>query len=126
MLSRFAYRSTLETGRAEIFVAPFEGAGGKYQVSTNSGFYPRWRRDGSELFFMTPNGDIYAVPVNTRAAGFEFGAPHRLFASGARTGYGFPFDVTADGQRFLVSRGADQVSAAPITVVMNWVETLTR
>ncbi|MFN7983002.1 MAG: protein kinase [Vicinamibacterales bacterium] len=118
-----AYRS-LETNRSEIFVVPLDGGGGRSQVSTMGGSFPRWRQDNSELYFIAANGDLYAVPINAQSAGFEFGAPRRLFQPRARTGYRFPYDVTDDGQRFLVSRSPEQVAAAPITVVSNWVPAL--
>ena len=57
-----AYQSN-ESGRYEVYVQPFPGPGGKWQVSTDGGIAPRWRRDSKELFYIAPNGKLMAVPI---------------------------------------------------------------
>lgn len=57
-----AYASN-ETGRHDIFVRSFPAPGGKWQVSIGGGIYPRWRRDGKELFYVAPNNKLMAVPI---------------------------------------------------------------
>jgi serine/threonine protein kinase/Tol biopolymer transport system component len=124
-----AYMSN-ETGRAEVYVQPFPTGSGKWQVSTNGGTFPRWRRDGRELFYMdrTSAGKMIAVDVNGTASVFVAGSPKELFDSGylnlGHTAPYLPFAVSADGQRFLIPRGeglstADAISS-PIAVVLNW------
>jgi len=125
-----AYTSN-ETGRPEIYVRPFPSGEGKWQISTNGGTFPRWRRDGKELFYMgaISLGKMISVKVNPAGATFEYGDPVELFDSGYVTvghpgGDYHPYAVSADGQRFLIPRpeatGGAEVAAAPITVVVNW------
>jgi Tol biopolymer transport system component len=120
-----AYRS-LESGRREVYVRAFPPSGGKWQISTGGGQEPKWRRDGKELFYVAGTS-IMAVEVRTDGAGFEFGAAKPLFEIRA-----MPFvphsqyDVTADGQRFLVNTTIEENLTRPITVVLNWTATLPR
>ena len=74
-----AYESN-ESGRYEIYVQPFPGPGGKWQVSTNGGTAPVWRRDGKELFYVAPDRKLMAVPVKTGAV-FEPETAAPLFES---------------------------------------------
>ena len=69
-----------ETGRYEVYARPFPGPGGKWQVSTG-GSYPRWRRDGQELFYVAPDNRMMAVPIQGAADGRTLtpGAPVALF-----------------------------------------------
>ena len=102
-----------------MYVAPFPGPGGKLQVSTGGGSWPRWRRDGKEIFYLAADNKLMAATVNGRGAGFEVGAVQSLFAvrpAGAR----YFYDVSPDGQRFLVNTIGEQAASAPITVVLNW------
>ena len=107
------------------YVVPFDGSG-RYQISTNGGEFPRWARDGSELFFLSLSRELISVPVKAGAAGFEFGPPKSLFvplASTATSGW-IPYDVSPDGQRFLVSRPTESTFPSSITVVMDGVPSL--
>ena len=125
-----AYYSN-ETGRSEIYVRPFPSGEGKWQISTNGGQFPRWRRDGRELFYMGAGslGKMISVKVNPAGATFEYGDPTELFDSGY-INYSHPggtyhtYAVSADGQRFLIPRpestGGGETAVAPITVVLNW------
>jgi eukaryotic-like serine/threonine-protein kinase len=110
-----------ETGRNEVYVREFQGSGDKYIVSTGGGGSPRWRWDGKEIFYASA-GKIMAVDVKTVGAVFEPGVPKPLFAS-TRAG---SFDVTRDGQRFLISVPIEESSPEPITVVLNWTADLKR
>lgn len=119
-----AYTSD-ESGKNEVYVQPFPLTGAKYQVSTGGGSHARWRRDGKELFYLGADYKLIAAPVHAGAgpaSGFASGSLQQLFElrgldSGAPRRY--PYDVTADGQRFLVSLPMSE-AAAPITVVLNW------
>jgi Tol biopolymer transport system component len=113
-----AYVST-ESGRAEVYVAPFPGPGGKVPISTAGGTQPRWRRDGAEVFYVAGNR-LMAAAVNGQRATFEVGAARPLFEIRPRTGLGPFYDVSADGQRFLVNTMVDQGTSTPITLVVNW------
>jgi Tol biopolymer transport system component len=112
-----------EPGRPEVFVQTFPVSGNKWQVSFNTGVQPMWRADGKELFYLTLNGDVMAVPVATPANGaFEADTPQRLFQAnpallrGARSGW----SVRADGQQFLIGNVPGETNVAPIIVVANW------
>jgi Tol biopolymer transport system component len=124
-----AYASD-ESGTWEIYVRPFPSGEGKWQVSTHGGLFPRWRRDGKELFYMgsAPSGKIISVRVDPAGPGFEYGSPSELFDSGY---FNFlspvpyhAFAVSPDGQRFLIPRPESMVgqdaASAPIIVVLNW------
>jgi Tol biopolymer transport system component len=124
-----AYSSN-ETGRYEIYVRPFPTGEGKWQISTNGGWFPRWRRDGKELFYMAASslGKIISVKVNPAGPTFEYGDPSELFDSGyINFAHGLnylTYAVSADGQRFLIPRPesarSGEIASAPITVVLNW------
>ena len=109
-----AYRST-ESGVDEIYVQPTPPGTGRWQISVNGGFRPRWRRDGKELFF-EGRDDIMAVDVHAGAS-FSAGTPHPLFrAELGPSGYA----VSADGQRFLIYSDETVEADSPIIVVQNW------
>jgi Tol biopolymer transport system component len=114
-----AYRSN-ESGMYEIYVAPFPGPGGKRQISTAGGSFPRWRRDGTEIFYFAPDNKLMVAAVNGKGPSFEVGAVKPLFDTHVFNGLRYPYDVTADGQQFLLSTVPGQSSSAPITVVVNW------
>ncbi|HEV2113430.1 MAG TPA: protein kinase [Terriglobales bacterium] len=117
-----AYSSN-ETGAWEIYVSPFPDAGSKWQVSRGGGEEPRWRRDGKELFYLSPEGKMMAATVKA-GSGFESETPVALFQSRVRqsisSGDVVSYDVSADGQRFLINSKVDDPSAAPLSVILNW------
>jgi eukaryotic-like serine/threonine-protein kinase len=112
-----AYISS-ESSQEEIYIAQFPGAGGKQQVSTTGGSQPRWRSDGKELFFVSHSGNLMAAPVAIKGNELEVGAAHSLGIP-VVFGRGWMYDVSADGQRFLVAVRPEQ-TASPLTVVSNW------
>jgi hypothetical protein len=119
-----AYQSN-ESGRSEVYVAPFPGPGAKRQVSTSGGLVPKWRGDGKELFYLALNNRLMATEVNGAGATFEVGAERALFEA-RMTGPGYFYTVTPDGERFLVNRAVEQKAATPITLVQNWTADLKR
>jgi eukaryotic-like serine/threonine-protein kinase len=132
-----AYASD-EAGRREIYVQPFHpslgqeaatGPGGKWQISTEGGDFPSWRRDGKELFYIAPDHNLMAVQVKTEATegrpALEAGVPRTLFDTGTSEAILFPYAATADGQRFLINTvAAGEQKAQSLTVVVNWVSGL--
>jgi serine/threonine protein kinase len=117
-----AYSSN-ESGKWEIYVTTFPDAHGKWQVSTGGGTEPRWRGDGKELFYLSPENKLVAVPLKTGAT-FDTGTPTTLFQAYPRetvaaTSEQFFYDVSQDGQRFLINT---QLKSAirPMSVVLNW------
>jgi serine/threonine protein kinase len=146
-----AYQSN-ETGRAEIYVKPFPDGPGKWQVSTEGGIWPRWRRDGRELYFVVaPN--IMAAEIRVMGSSLQPGVPQTLFGLTADPSAALNhnsylrFAVAADGKNVLMSQPgtggptttgglADQIAAVAdrggaspatpngITVVLNWPQVL--
>jgi eukaryotic-like serine/threonine-protein kinase len=114
-----AYASD-ESGRPEIYVVPFPGPGGKRQVSTSGGGFPRWRKDGKELFYLAPDGRLMAAEIGIKAVEVEIGAVRPLSGPLQLDLQGFPYDVSADGQRFLAIVRNEQSAPEPLTLVQNW------
>jgi Tol biopolymer transport system component len=111
-----------ESGRPEIYVQAFPLSKQKKRISINGGTGPLWRRDGSELFYIAADVTLMSVPVRIVGTSVEPGEPKPLFQAGA---LGNPrtrrnYDVSGDGQRFLISRPMVASSATPVTVVLNW------
>jgi serine/threonine protein kinase/WD40 repeat protein len=117
-----AYASN-ESGKWEIYVASFPGPGGNWKVSSAGGSEPRWRRDGKELFYLAPDGKLMAVDVKEGAA-FEAEVARPLFQIRRREHISssdlFSYDVSADGQRFLVNTDVGETTSPLLTVVVNW------
>jgi serine/threonine protein kinase len=118
-----AYQSN-ETRRFEIYVRPFPGPGELVPISTEGGVYPRWSRDGKELYYIAPDSKLMAVSVSIKNGRFEAGTPTALFMT-SRVGGGAnvvgrsqQYDVAGDG-RFLINVEADS-SPTPITLLVNW------
>jgi serine/threonine protein kinase len=118
---RWVAYTSFESGRAEVYVAPFPGPGGKWQISTGGGSSPRWRRDGTEIFFLALDNSLMAAAVNGKASSFQVGAVKLLFQTHL-VGPRHEYDVSAGGQKFLINSAPQQDGAAPapITVVLNW------
>jgi eukaryotic-like serine/threonine-protein kinase len=114
-----AYQSN-ESGRAEVYVAPFPGPGGKWLISTAGGSLPRWRHDGTEIFYLDLDNNLMAAAVNEKEGSFDVGGVKPLFGTHAAQGGRYRYDVSADGQRFLINTVPEQTASAPITVVLNW------
>jgi eukaryotic-like serine/threonine-protein kinase len=124
-----AYRSD-ESGRNEIYVRTFsldalasgEATGGKWQVSTEGGTEPRWRRDGKELYFISGDGKLMAADVNV-GSNFQSAAPKALFSLsgiGASPGIFPAWDAAPDGTRFLFPKVEGREDDTPFNVVINW------
>ena len=117
-----------ESGRYEIYVQPYPGPGGKWQISTEGGTEPAWNHNGRELFFRS--GDkMMAVDIAAQPS-FAAGKPRMLFQGPyERSPATSPnYDVSPDGQRFLMLKPADTGESAPtqINIVLNWFEELKR
>lgn len=112
-----AYASD-ETGRPEIYVQPFQGPGERQRVSRAGGTLPRWRRDGKTLFYLGAAGQLMAVPV-ALGPNLALGAPAAQFTGAAPGGLVTEYDVSPDGERFLVNTTIPGAGAAP-TVLLNW------
>ncbi len=111
------------TGRFEVYVREF-GAGDSaavVQVSTDGGIQPRWRRDGKELCYLSADGFIMSVPVQSATAAFIPGTPARLFRTellGIRAST--HYTMTPDGQRFLLPSSGTGIRQEPYVFMVNW------
>ncbi len=127
-----AYMSN-ESGRSEIYIRPFaepsasgpapNAPAGQWSVSTMGGIYPRWRRDGKEIYYVGPNGEMMAAPITVAGSALVPGTPvtlfpTRIYGGGADSQQGRQYDITRDG-RFLINTVLDEASA-PITLLQNW------
>jgi hypothetical protein len=116
-----AYASD-ESGVWEIYVTSFPDATGKWQVSRGGGTEPRWRGDGKEIFYIAPSGMLMAVAVNAEHV-FTTGTSTSLFQIHGRAPISstdvFTYDVSKDGQRFLVNRYVKPDHAPPLTILLD-------
>ena len=124
-----AYVSS-ETGKEEVFVRAFPSGDHRVQVSYDGGAEPIWCGDGGELVYLSRKGTFTAVPVSVEGSVLRLGPGTSLFqaplvgSSSVGTLARNQYDVTTDGQRFLVNVPAADPSTMPITVVVNWLKAL--
>jgi hypothetical protein len=102
-------------------VVPFPGPGGRWQISNNGaspGGIPAvvWSRDGKQLYFRDPTGELMAVDVQVQGNEFHSGLPRLIFTAPAGA---WPLDGAPDG-RILIAIRTDQEVSSPITIVLNW------
>ncbi len=109
--------TSVESGSPEIYVQPFPSSGEKWQVSTGGGTDSRWRADGKELFYLRLDQALMSVEIDPTDPALQIGTPKPLFETGIRP-FGGAYDVTGDGQRFLITTITQERSS--ITVVLNW------
>ena len=121
-----AYTSN-ESGRYEVYLKAFQtgpDSGAVWQVSNNGGRAPRWRGDGKELYFAGLDNRLKAVPMRlTAQEGDPASVPQDLFGAAIPGNLGenqYPYDVSSDGQRFLVEQSANPQTSAPLIVLVNW------
>lgn len=112
-----AYTSN-ESGQTEVYVQAFPEAQGKFQVSGGGGRFPRWGPQGRELFYVSLNDRVMAVDLKIAKNAVEAETPRELFPLPTPTINFIPYDVTADGERFLVQAPPQQ--AAALSVIVDW------
>jgi Tol biopolymer transport system component len=121
---RFVAYVSNESGTFEVYVRSFPSStGGKWRVSQGGGYQPRWRRDGSELFYFAADGRLMSIDV-TPGSMFRIGTTKALFQTavfgrGATTTNHY-WDVSADGQQFLINTVSPNAESSVLTVVLNW------
>jgi serine/threonine protein kinase len=115
-----AYTSS-ESGQNEIYVTPASGAGGKWLVA--AGTFPRWSKNGRELFFIDPRNRLTTITVGASNGAFTVGTAQSMFTITPPAG-GYPYDVSHDGQQFVVRR-TEQAVGGTLKLVVNW-QRLTR
>ncbi len=115
----FAYVST-ESGRGEVYVRAFPGAGSPWTISADGGSEPVWARNGRELFYRS--GDrIMAVTVTSDAT-FSASKPRMLFAARKPPHTFRSYDVTPNGEFLMIEPGESDTPAKQINVVLNWLQ----
>ncbi len=120
-----------ESGQKEVYVVRFPELDRKQRISSGGGNYPRWPREGRELFFLAPGGKLMVAEVITSPS-FEANIPRLLFERSDVHGVhsdqfrGGPYDVTPDGQRIVMNVAVEERTSQPITVVLNWMAEVNR
>jgi eukaryotic-like serine/threonine-protein kinase len=120
-----AYASN-DSGRNEIYIQAFPAPGvngpkGRWQVSSGGGYDVKWKGDGKELYFESLDGKMMAAGIQAGPQGIHADTPRALFSADFTTGSLHEFDVTPDGQRFLLMlQPKTQGSGEKLTVVSNW------
>jgi hypothetical protein len=117
-----AYRSN-ESQQQEISVIPFPGPGGKRQISTTGGNYPRWRHDGKEIFYAGLEGKLMATEVTLKVSSIDVGQVKPLGIT-VPTIRANPYDVSLDGQRILAITEPERSGSPPLTLIQNWTSLL--
>ncbi|HLK51495.1 MAG TPA: hypothetical protein VKT49_25315, partial [Bryobacteraceae bacterium] len=117
-----AYTSN-DSGQSQLYVQAFPGVAaapkGRWQISNGTAYEVRWRGDGKELYYETLDGKVMAAALQIGPQGVRPETPRELFAAPFRTGTLRGFDVTRDGQRFLMILQASAQDDR-LTVVSNW------
>ena len=122
-----AYESD-KSGQLEVYVRPYPLVDDReWQVSTGGGRQAVWTRNGDELFYVSPDGSLMTVSVESRGSAWK-GAPQKLLDNRYFSGGGVPrqYDVAPDGQRLLMLKQASDHGLPEIAVVLNWHEELKR
>jgi len=121
-----AYQSN-EPNRPQVYVAAFDGSHGasgeKWQISSAGGVGPRWRPDGKEIFYVSPDNTLMAASVSGAESIFHVGSVERLFTlrPPGTPRYPYEYEPSPDGRNFLVNMGpVVETAPTPITVVLNW------
>jgi len=109
-----------ESGSNEVYVTTFPEPARRWQISTDGGTYPRWRDDGSELFFVRAGGDLHVSEIDGSGQALVVGEISHIFSWNMSAGLRNTFDVSPDGQRVLLIRGLASSETEPLRVVLNW------
>ena len=118
-----------ESGVPQVYVVPFSGTGGKWQISTAGGSEPRWSKTGHELFYVASPSSLVAVPYSVDKNSFQPGKPEVVYSGRFEPRAPFTsYDVSPDGQHLVVFQfagGRASATSAP-TVVLNWMDEVRR
>jgi Tol biopolymer transport system component len=114
-----AYTSN-ESGRYEIYVAPFPGAGRRWQVSQDGGLFPQWRADGREIVYTRQNGQLMAAEITTGSDSLQMGALRPLFQIHPPRPDGTSFALAPDGEKLLVWSNKQRDSETVVNLIVNW------
>ncbi len=100
----------------------------KWQVSSKGGRYARWRGDGSEIVYLARDGKLMSVAIRFGSDSIGVGPPRSLFDPQLPQSpfSRYPYDLTQDGQRFLLVSAGRDYSPGPLNVILNWTNLLNR
>ena len=115
-----------ESGKMDVWITSFPVRAGKWKISENGGLLPKWSSNGREIFYLTPDHTtLFAAAVSAQGESIHVLSVDRLFSATMVAGRGYPYDVSPDGERFLVvaSSGA---TTTPLTLVVDWPSELNR
>ena len=119
-----AYTSD-EQGQYDVYVQPYPTTGESVQVSTEGGEAPVWSQSSNELFYR--NGRKWMAASFTTSPTLSFEVPRVLFEGHYLNIEGVEYDVSPDGQRFLLLKPIEEsFSRTQLNVVTNWFEELKR
>jgi len=114
-----AYNS-VESGKFEVYVQSFEGSAGRWRISKAGGSTPRWSRDGKELYYIDGDDNLISVPVKMDSS-FEFSSGVPLFRTSIRADTDeTEYDISSDGQRFLINTVEANQGEHQIAIILNW------
>ena len=119
-VGRLIAYSSNESGTYQVYVQTYPLSDRKWPVSTNGGYEPQWRADGREIYYLSADRKLMAVPIGP---GPSFGVPKPLFQTRVSAGVDplrTHYVPARDGQRFLVNTQTGDSAPNPITVVLNW------
>jgi len=133
---RWVAYTSRESGRDEVYVVPFDAAkalnpvsgaaiatgGGKWQISPNGGRCPRWRGDSKEIFYLSLSNQMMASDVEENGNSIQVRTPQALFRSAIQSAPFAPYDVTADGKKFVINTLSEHDE--PLTLLVNWTASL--
>ncbi|MGA8488973.1 MAG: protein kinase [Terriglobales bacterium] len=121
--SRWLAYASSESGQPELYVVPFRGGQGKWQVSQSGGYLPLWSADGKTLYYSNLGFSVFAVPVKEMNDTLQFGTAEQLLSTASMSSPNFFYDVSPDGKKILLDAISQQVNQS-ITVVTNWSQEL--
>ena len=114
------------SGRREVYVTTLPSGESSIQISTEGGSSPRWRDDGEEIYYVAPGGTVMSVALRV-GADLDADRPSALFqVPNLAADFGYQYDVTGNGERFLLNIQVEPEAPPPITVVVNWTAELAR
>jgi serine/threonine protein kinase/Tol biopolymer transport system component len=109
-----------ESGQFEIYVEPYPGPGRRWRVSTESGVYPYWSDDGSEILYHQFNGEVMSAAIEQQGEGLQIDQPRALFQIANPSAGGAIFAPTPDAQSFLIVPSSSQEADTLLNLVVNW------
>jgi serine/threonine-protein kinase len=126
---RWLAYASYESGTWEVYVRPFPGPGGRWQVSTGGGVGPLWSRDGRELLFRTMDHRVMAVSYTTKADSFAAAKPRVWTETRPRSTDNLNYDLAPDGKRLAAFVADDTNAEKPtrhLTFLLNFYDELRR